>query len=175
MEALEVLMEEHEIILKAISILEESANKLERGQSIPDQFFVDFLDVIKKFADKCHHGKEETVLFPLIKEKDAKQSKVIAILLLDHQDARANIASLEKAVANNDSKGKITNAVSYSSKLKFHIEKENKLFPSWMSNLSDEEKELVFEKFEEIEEKVIGLGKHEEYAERIETLASKLK
>jgi hemerythrin-like domain-containing protein len=170
MDALEVLTEEHEIILRAISVLEQSTAKMKDGKTVPDQFFNDFIGLIRKFADKCHHGKEETVLFPLIKQKDSTQTKSISALLEDLQKAREHFSSLEKAVAKNDTENKIINAKGYAQQLKSHIERENKLFPTWMSLLNANEKDEVFEKFEEIEAKIIGIGKHEEYVTKIENL-----
>jgi len=40
--------------------------------------------------------------------------------------------------------------------------------------LDDKDKEGLFEKFEEIEEKVIGLGKHQKYERDIESLKSQI-
>ncbi len=43
-----------------------------------------------------------------------------------------------------------------------------------MKMLGEDDKAELVERFEEIEERVIGKGKHEEYAQRIEGLRSKL-
>jgi len=55
-----------------------------------------------------------------------------------------------------------------------HIQRENAIFPDWMRMLDDKDKEGLFEKFEEIEEKVIGLGKHQKYERDIESLKSQI-
>ncbi len=173
-DALEVLLEEHEIILKAIGVLDQSTVKIRNGKELPSEFFEKFLDILQKFADKCHHGKEETALFPLIGQRSPNQSPTITFLLEDHQKARGFIAALKEANARNDAEGKIRNADAYSKLLTLHIERENGIFPDWMRMLDDKDKEVLFEKFEEIEEKVIGLGKHQEYERNIENLKSQI-
>ncbi len=173
-DALEVLLEEHEIILKAIGVLDQSTVKIGNGKELPKEVFEKFLDILQKFADKCHHGKEETALFPLISQKSPNQSHTISSLLEDHQKARGFIAALKDAIARNDVEGKIKNADSYSKLLTSHIQRENAIFPDWMRILDDKDKMDLFEKFEEIEEKVIGLGKHQEYERYIENLKSQI-
>ncbi len=95
-------------------------------------------------------------------------------LLENHQKGRSFIAGLKEAAEKDDKNGLIRNATGYSSLLKAHIETENRLFPSWFNEFSLEEKESLFDKFEEIEANVIGLGKHEEYKAKIEGLNSQV-
>lgn len=174
MGALEVLLEEHEIIEQAIGVLDKSAKNLHAGKKVSNEIFVKTLDIIKNFADKCHHGKEEIVLFPLIKKSDAKQTKIISLLLKEHEKGRDFVRKLSVAVNKNDINSIIKNANSYVSTLPQHIKKENVIFPLWINPLSDEVKEGIFDRFEEIEEKVIGLGKHQAYIREIEKLKKSL-
>ena len=168
--AFEVLMEEHAIILRAISVLNQSTVKLKSKAELPSGFFDTFLDVIQKFADKCHHGKEEVVLFPLIKQRSCSQSEIIPELLEDHQRGRDFIAGFREAIASHNYDAMVENADAYSQLLTLHIKRENEVFPLWFRGLGDKDKEDLFERFEEIEEKVIGIGKHEEYIRKIEDL-----
>ncbi len=174
MDALEVLMEEHEIILLAIGILNESATKLKNGGQVSSGFYDGFLDIVKNFADRCHHAKEETVYFPLMKQRDPGQDDVVSVLLDEHQKGRGFLAALGVAVGKNSSKDIMENSEGYSQLLTLHIQKENLHFPNWMKMLGEDDKAELVERFEEIEERVIGKGKHEEYARRIEGLRSKL-
>ncbi|HLN44648.1 MAG TPA: hemerythrin domain-containing protein [Candidatus Sulfotelmatobacter sp.] len=174
MDPLEVLMEEHEIILRAIKILDESVSKLKNGKTVPNKFYDSFLDITKNFIDRCHHAKEETVLFPLIKQRIPTQNDDVAVLYEEHTRGRLFLSELETGIRKNDHRKIIDNSMGYIQLLTLHIKKENMLFPDWMKMLSDDDKADVFERFEEIEERVIGLGKHEEYALRIEDLKSQI-
>ena len=169
MDAFEVMMEEHGIILMAIDILKQSAIK-----EMPTDFYIKLLDIIRNFADRCHHGKEETALFPLVNQKDASQSGNIAVLLKEHEKGRSLIAAITQAIAKNDFQGKIRNADDYSQLLTQHIRKENELFVSWFKLLNSNDKGLLFEEFEKIEEKVIGIGKHEEYLINLKNMKAQI-
>lgn len=174
MDALGTLLEEHEIILKAINVLTSSVKSIQEGKEPKPKFFEGILDVIKNFADKCHHGKEEGVLFPMINDKDVRQAKIVSLFLEDHEKGRAFVRALAEAVGKNDATGIIKNANGYANLLPLHIKKENAIFPVWINPLSSETKEELSERFEEIEERVIGLGKHEEYINKIEKLKNSL-
>jgi len=169
MDAFEVLMEEHGIILKAIGILEQSARK-----ELPKEFYTKLLDIIRNFADRCHHGKEETALFPLVKQKDTSQSENISNLLEEHEKGRSLIEALRQAIDKNDAQGKIRNANDYFGLLTQHIRKENKLFVLWFRMLNSYDKDVLYEEFKKIEERVIGIGKHEEYAINLENMKSQI-
>ena len=174
MDALEVLLEEHEIIENAIEVLNKSAKNLQDGKKVPSETFEKLLGIIKNFADRCHHGKEEDVLFPLIKKIDAKEDKIIYLLLKEHEKGRNFIRDLTKAISKKNINDMIKNANGYVNLLLQHIKKENVIFPRWINPLSVEIKEGLFDRFEEIEEKVIGLGKHKEYVQSIEKLKNYL-
>lgn len=63
MKATQVLMEEHRVIERVLNSLQAGADRLECGQPVRPEFFLDAADFIKGFADGCHHKKEEGVLF----------------------------------------------------------------------------------------------------------------
>ena len=174
MGAFEVLFEEHEIIEQTIEVLNKYAKNLQERKKVPPKVLNEIIDIIKNFADKCHHGKEEDVLFPLIKKTNAKEVKIISILLKEHKKGRNFIKELTKAISKKDTNGMIKNANGYINLLPQHIKKENLIFPRWINPLSDEIKDGLFDRFEEIEEKVIGLGKHQEYVKNIGKLKNSL-
>ena len=173
-DAFQALMEEHSIILEAIHVLNQSTTKIKSDKRLPQEFFDTLLKIIQKFADKCHHGKEEAVLFPLIRQRNCSQTEVISTLLKDHQKGRDSIVALKEALSRNDAEGVIQNSAAYSEQLQSHIDKENQVFPIWFRELGSKDKEDLFEQFEEIEEKVIGIGKHEEYLHKIESLKAQV-
>jgi hemerythrin-like domain-containing protein len=174
MDALGVMLEEHGIILMTINVLNDAAEKLQAGGKLPPEFFEKALYIIRNFADKCHHGKEETVLFPLFNKPGKPASRIIVSFLEDHEKGRAFVRALSEAVARKDNGGIIKNAKGYAGLLPKHIKRENEIFPKWIGSLSEQTKEEVFEEFEKIEEEVIGLGKHHEYIRNIEGLKNSL-
>jgi hypothetical protein len=58
-----ILVEEHELILEALDARENRLDALEQG-GVPDRaYFGTMVEFLRTFADACHHGKEERLLF----------------------------------------------------------------------------------------------------------------
>lgn len=179
--ATKVLKDEHRIIERALKILELACNRLKKNKVSPE-VFNNLLDFIKFFADKCHHGKEEEVLFPTLEAKGIpKEGGPIGVMLAEHEEGRAyvkNLSEFVKRYYNGDEaaiNGIITNALSYINLLTQHIQKEdNILYPMGENFLNDEDHEKLIEKFEEIERERIGFKEHEKYVKLIEKLEKEL-
>jgi hemerythrin-like domain-containing protein len=170
MDALEVLKEEHAVILEITEVLNNLVKKLQAKEKVPPEQFEKILDVMHNFVDKCHHGKEEMALFPLISEHGGREAKAVSLLIEEHEKGRALVRGLSDAIVRNDTIGIIKNANDYVGLLAQHIKKENVVFPTWINSLSDETKRVLFKRFEEIDEQAIGLGKHQEYVKTVEKL-----
>jgi len=69
LDAIESLMREHRIIERGLNLLEEVALRMNRGEHVDLGVIKTLLRFFKEFADKCHHGKEEEHLFPLLESK----------------------------------------------------------------------------------------------------------
>jgi len=176
--AIEVLKNEHRVIEKALKILERAVNKLEKNNEVSLKIFDDPIDFIKVFADKCHHGKEENVLFPTLEAKGIpKEGGPIGVMLMEHEEGRGYIKALSESIQQYHSSDKtvvneiVTNALNYINLLSQHIQKEdNILYPMGEEFLNEDDHKELIERFEKIEEERIGSGKHEEYIKLIEKL-----
>jgi len=178
MKATQQLRDEHEEIKLMLSIMEKTINKLNNGVVLDIEYMEKIIDFIKGFADKCHHGKEEDVLFPaLIKNGMRKDIGPIAVMLNEHQQGRAFVKALSKALddfKNRNTKALheiVENAMNYVNLLRSHIAKENDvLFMMADKLLSETEQNELAEAFEKIEIEKIGLGKHIEYHNLLKNL-----
>jgi hemerythrin-like domain-containing protein len=159
------LMNEHEAILSAIQILERMTAAMDTTASVNVDDVRDFIGFLKEFADKCHHGKEEGLLFPaLVKAGIPDQGGPIGVMLAEHAQGRQFIHEMEEAIAKDVDLGKLRAAAGgYATLLKNHIRKENGLlFPLADNVLTAPILDELYKGFEEHEEKVIGQGRHEE-------------
>jgi len=180
--ATENLKEEHRVILRMIKVLIVASDKLERGENVSTDVFKKSVDFIQTFADRCHHGKEQDTLFPLLGERGIPtQGGPIAVMLMEHEQGRQFVKRLAEALAKYDggdktAKGAIVeNARSYAELLDQHIYKEdNILYPMGDRVLSQSDNKELLEKFEKIEKEIIGEGKHEYYLHMITELEKKL-
>jgi hemerythrin-like domain-containing protein len=169
-DALETLLDEHRTIGMTIGLLKDSVKGLQSGKAPSPEFFEEIFDVLRNFVDRCHHGKEEEVLFPLVRKRDAEEAGIVSLLLEEHEKGRAFVRAMKDAVSKNDRAGIIKNANGYTALLLQHIRRENMIFPTWINPLEDETKKEISERFDEIEAEAIGPGKHQEYLQTIERL-----
>jgi len=146
MHPVQILMDEHQVILGVLEALAEKASRL--GQDpFPKEFFVDALDFFRNFADLCHHFKEEDTLFPAMAAQGVPvNGGPIGVMLNDHEFGRARLREIAEnldAAAAGDSEAieaVRTNALRYVQMLQSHIHKEdNILFRIAINVLDDAE------------------------------------
>ena len=65
----EMLEAEHRVIAKVIGAVPVLADQLDAGQAVDVGLLRDIVEFMRAFADQCHHGKEELLLFPLLGKK----------------------------------------------------------------------------------------------------------
>jgi hemerythrin-like domain-containing protein len=88
-----VLREEHVLILKVVEVLEKV---LDEGAGTPDlESATDCVTFLQQFADACHHGKEEDLLFVELEARGMpKENGPIAVMLDEHRRGRAFIKQM---------------------------------------------------------------------------------
>jgi len=64
-----MLEDEHLVITKVVGATPVLADRLEAGQEVDVNTLQGIVEFMRTFADKCHHGKEEELLFPLLSKK----------------------------------------------------------------------------------------------------------
>lgn len=168
--AISELMHEHEAILFSLGILEKLAGAARAGQAWNTKDSRELVGFLKEFADTCHHGKEEGILFPAMEKAGIlNEGGPIGVMLNEHALGRERIRGMNAALdaaEGNDSLAReafAREATAYIELLRQHIEKENKvLFPMGERALSPTTFDELYIRFEDHEEKVIGHGRHEE-------------
>ncbi len=180
MRATEDLVQEHQGIKRMLAILERMAERLTASQPVAINDLRESLDFIQGFADRCHHAKEEDLLFPAMEAAGMPhRTGPIAVMLHEHGQGRTFVQGMVAAVpryAADDRAAARTLAESirgYTTLLAAHIDKEDHvLYPMADQKLSpDIDAELV-EGFERIEHDIIGPGKHEEYHRLLDRLSN---
>lgn len=130
----QVLSDEHQLILRMISLVEKNTALMELGKFRNWQFFLDAVDFIRNFADRFHHAKEEDVLFvELVNNGMPEKNSPIEAMHMEHDQGRAFIRALEAAAkkALDGETGQIPviaeNARGYAYLLRGHIDKEDQI------------------------------------------------
>ncbi|MEM2188929.1 MAG: hemerythrin domain-containing protein [Nitrososphaerota archaeon] len=171
MSAIEILREEHEVIKAALGVLEKMCRRLESGQAVDVDHLEKILEFIRVFVDKCHHGKEEDVLFlEMEKAGVSRRDEPIGVILMEHDLGRRIVKELTEAIKaydagdENAARRIVESARGYVNLINGHIYKEdNVLYPLAEKILSPEKQSELLEKFEEIEHEKVGVEVHEKF------------
>ncbi len=174
--AIEDLLNEHQAILSALQILEKMADAEENGNPVEQKDILNFIGFLKEFTDKCHHGKEEGLLFPALMAFGVPdRGGPIGAMMSQHEHGRKLIREMEAAASPSVDPQKFATAARvYINLLRDHIQKENMiLFPLAEKVLPETSLTKLYEGFEEHEEKVIGHGRHEQLHAMLHNLQEK--
>ncbi len=90
-----VLRNEHQLILRVAAVLESIVGTRERGAAIDFESLEDCITFIRLYADACHHGKEEDLLFVELESFGLQRdSGPIAVMLFEHEQGRALVREM---------------------------------------------------------------------------------
>ncbi len=174
--AIDDLKHEHEAILFSLKILKGMVDKLSMGNDEVREDLLRYSGFLKEFVDKCHHGKEEGILFPaMIKAGMPEKGSPITVMLAEHDQGRGFVKMMETAIpSKRNASGVAKSAEDYSVLLRNHIEKENNiLFVMAEKIIKADALDQIYAAFEAHEEKVIGHGRHEELHGMLKELKEK--
>lgn len=160
--ATEVLTAEHRIIETVLKALEKLARAGETS-SLGD--WSKAIDFLRNFADKCHHLKEENLLFPALEERGIpREGGPIGMMLAEHTEGRGYVRAMAAALESNSRQILCREATAYIRLLREHIMKEDEvLFQMADSVLSAEDQHRLLRDFSEHEEREIGPDFHAKY------------
>jgi hemerythrin-like domain-containing protein len=131
MDAIETLMSEHRLILRALGALEAFAEEVRLGGGDQAELgrFVTFL---REYADGLHHAKEEEILFTAMVEAGfPRQSGPVGVMLAEHDAGRRHVAELAGLAAHTgawggpERDGVLRAAGAFAALLRAHIQKED--------------------------------------------------
>lgn len=181
--ATEILRQEHDAILQMLEATEVVAQRLLQAERVPPETLEQLLEFFRVFADRCHHGKEEDLLFPLLEKKGLpRYGGPIGVMLAEHDEGRALVQMMAEA-AGAYKAGEAQAGASwaraargYSSLLRAHIDKENNVLFRLAENFLtlDELTQLALE-FDKVELEKIGPGTHERLHALMEKLTSEIR
>ena len=164
--AMQILYDEHDVILKAIEQLE--AVLKEENLSAHGEALQGFIDFFREYGDAYHHQKEEDTLFALLSNINQMLGKTLVQALIDHHEMfRENLKEAREAIAENRWDTVRSILSEYVSDLKDHISAENdELFITADELLSDEEKENLYFSFVD-KDRELGADRKKAFEEKV--------
>jgi hemerythrin-like domain-containing protein len=153
--AIEILVDEHDLILRGLDLLTTAAEKIVRNQNPPREFFEKAMSFTLGFTNKFHHYKEEIVMFGLLAQKkegeiDAELERLRSQHAALHDYMNEISQSLDAYSKNVDSEvRRLHRALSeYIETLRRHVHAENKIFyPLVVKTLSEDEMKWLLGEF----------------------------
>jgi hemerythrin-like domain-containing protein len=165
----DILKQEHNAILRMLDAAEALAGRIGRGAPPEPELLAGVSEFFELFLDRCHHGKEEDLFFPLLERKGvAVRGGPIGVMLREHQQGRqltAVMVEAARAYQHGDTKAAqrwAQAATEHAALLRDHIFKENAvLFPMADGLLAPAEQDALVARFDELETERMGAGTHE--------------
>lgn len=179
MNAINELLSEHEAVRLTLKILKKIAQRIDETGRISDTEHVEQLfEFFSTFVDRCHHGKEEELLFPALEQVGiSREGGPVGVMLKEHQQGRDLVAKMKNDLSryrdggDNAALNFKKHADDYIALLDFHIEKENNvLFPMAIKHLPENMLVEMKNGFDKIESEKIGVGKHEDFHQMLDAL-----
>jgi hemerythrin-like domain-containing protein len=162
------LMIEHRLIERMINVMKQELHRMEAEEKADPLFIETAVDFIRTYADQCHHGKEEDILFRELEKKPMSQEheETMNELVEEHRRGRKTIRELLKAKERYQ-EGDIRALATILDCIGFlvdfypkHIEKEDRrFFVPVMKYFSQEEKDAMLREEYEFDRQFI----HEKY------------
>lgn len=95
--AIEILMGEHRLIEQVLGSLETYTVGIRDGLEPQRRTLADYARFFRDFADACHHGKEEDLLFRRMMERGfPRETGPLAVMFHEHVLGRARVATLRE-------------------------------------------------------------------------------
>jgi hemerythrin-like domain-containing protein len=162
------LMIEHRLIERMIDVMKEELLLIEKEKKADPEFIEMAVDFIRTYADRCHHGKEEDILFRDLggRKLTDEHKRTMEELVEEHKWGRKVTARLVEANTRYIQGNKEALSVimeSMKTLIEFypkHIEKEDKhFFIPCMDYFTEAEKETMLKEEWEFDRSLI----HEKY------------
>jgi hemerythrin-like domain-containing protein len=169
MDALTVLVDEHRVILQALDCLEKIARQARDAGTLDAISAREAVELFQTFADRCHHAKEEDILFPLLETEKgfSTESGPTAVMRAEHVEGRACVRRMAESIdaaekGDREAVARFAGAAeAYLRLLRDHIGKEDHcLFPNVGYTLTGDDHRRLLAAYDTAEEK-LGAGTHE--------------
>ena len=164
-----LLKEEHDLILRGLAVLEKAAAGLAEGKPVARETIENLVEFFRNFADRCHHGKEEAMLFPALESAGLpREGGPTGVMVCEHEEGRACVRGIAGAAARlavdpTAAAEIVEHARQFVPLLRAHIDKENEvLFVMADSILSPEAQAALCDRYARFTEEQAGCRVHDE-------------
>jgi hemerythrin-like domain-containing protein len=169
-----ILVKEHRMIRRVVDTCAETARTIKEGQNVNIELLAKITAFMQQYADKCHHAKEEDLLFPAFERAGVpSEGCPLAALRYEHKEGRAIVAALHEALKLKRTATILSSLHGIVALYPNHIWKEEfLLFPLAKKLLSPQVQEELFTAFMAVDQALGSdmLNAHVAFAKRLSML-----
>lgn len=165
MKALLNLKQDHLAVERVLDLFEEAGNRVRTGHPVPAGFERWAVESLCQFGDHCHHVKEESVLFPLLRVRGMlDEPGPLGVILAEHKRGQTYLWRMMDDAVRRDHVGFALVAEEYARWLRRHMFKEDYvIFQMAETYLTEEDDSQLMESFHRIEQEFGGDQLHERF------------
>lgn len=160
------LVDEHVTIKRWIALIPAVVENLDLATEEGRQLIADGIDMIRFYADRYHHAKEEDILFKYFDDN----SEILQVMYEDHSTARGHVKAMLEALERSDRATLGQHLLAYRELLTEHIKKEDEILFPWMDrNLSAGQVDELYAKFNAVDQQMgFAPDKYEAFVQKLE-------
>ncbi len=161
------LVDEHVLIKRWIALIPRVVEHLDVESEDGRQLILDGIDLIRSYADRYHHAKEEDILFQYFDN----DSNILQVMYEDHTTGRGHVKAMLEALDRKDKQTLARHLLAYQELLTGHIQKEDEILFPWMDrNLSTTQVEELTAKFNQVDQNMgFSPAKYLAFVEKLES------
>ncbi|MFW2368663.1 MAG: hemerythrin domain-containing protein [Desulforhopalus sp.] len=150
---MQLLVNEHVVIKRWLALIPSVIENIDLATDEGIQIVEDGIDLIRSYADRLHHGKEEDILFTYFDVSE----KIFQVICEDHRNARNHVRNMVGALEVKDVSSLAEHLTAYGTLLAEHIKKEDEILFPWLdSKLTSDQLVELGDKFA-MEDRSIGV------------------
>jgi hemerythrin-like domain-containing protein len=163
---LQILVDEHKLIKRWLALIPDLVKNLDLTSTNESQMIENGIDLIRSYADRLHHGKEEDILFSYFDDT----VDIFRVIYEDHKKARGLVQEMLHALDEKNSRVLAGKMLEYAALLNEHIHKEDGVLFPWLdSRLTEKEKSELLTRFEQSDKSLaLDYMKYHSFIENLE-------
>ncbi len=164
------LVNEHVVIKRWLALIPAVVERIDLTTDEGVGIIEDGIDLIKSYADRLHHAKEEDILFSYFDDSE----KIFQVIYEDHRIARNHVKEMLAAIEKKDVAALSQHLTDYGQLLAQHIRKEDEILFPWLDKkLTGKQVVELAQKFDS-EDREIGV-EPEKYLSYLSNLENRLR
>lgn len=179
MNPIQELYHDHDLIKLMVQILGSMNQRIVRGLTVKIDDIEEAMVFLEEFAEEYHFGKEEELLFPLLREKGI-ETELIDELAAEHAVAREYVCEVRNILKEHEGAGRelaeafVPRTEGFLAVMALHMDKEEEIFYMRAEDvLTEEELDELEMEFGDFQAGILGTDGHEEYHEMLGGLSKR--